>query len=77
MQADNHMMQEVKRGPADFTDASQMLGANDVLLQGKILRGGMGTGMPEWRSLYSDQDMWDVISFIRSFVFDYGLSEKK
>ena len=60
-----------KRGPADFTDAAQMLGASDVLLQGKILRGGMGTGMPEWRTLYTDQEMWGVISFIRSFVFDY------
>ena len=60
-----------KRGPADFTDASRMLAASDVLLQGKILRGGMGTGMPEWRTLYTDQEMWDVISFLRSFVFDY------
>lgn len=77
MQTAGQMMPGVKRGPADFTDASRMLGASDVLLQGKILRGGMGTGMPEWRSLYSDQDMWDVISFIRSFVFDYGLSQNK
>ncbi len=66
-----------RRGPADFTNAAQMLGASDVLLQGKILRGGMGTGMPEWRSLYTDQDMWDVISFIRGFVFEYGMSDKK
>jgi mono/diheme cytochrome c family protein/plastocyanin len=79
MQTNTHAAHEasVKRGPADFTDASQLLGASDVLLQGKILRGGMGTGMPEWRSLYSDQDMWDVIGFIRSFVFDYGRNEKK
>ena len=63
----------MKRGPADFTDASQMLGASDVLLQGKILRGGMGTGMPEWGSLYTETEMWDVISFIRSFVFDYEI----
>lgn len=61
----------LKKGPADFTNATQMLGASDVLLQGKILRGGMGTGMPEWRTLYTDQEMWDVISFLRSFVFDY------
>lgn len=61
----------MKRGPADLTDATQMLGASDVLLQGKILRGGMGTGMPEWRTLYTDQEMWDVISYLRSFVFDY------
>jgi mono/diheme cytochrome c family protein len=49
-----------------------MLGASDVLLQGKITRGGMGTGMPEWRSLYTDQQMWDVISYIRSFVYNLG-----
>jgi hypothetical protein len=66
-------MADVKKGPADFTDAAQMLGASDVLLQGKILRGGMGTGMPEWGSLYTEQNMWDVISFIRSFTFDYGV----
>lgn len=66
-----------KRGPSDFTDASQMLGASDVLLQGKILRGGMGTGMPEWGTLYSDQDMWNVVSFIRSFVFDYGSQDEQ
>lgn len=67
-----HAATGVRKGPADFTDASQMLGASDVLLQGKILRGGMGTGMPEWGSLYAEQDMWDVIGFIRSFTFDYG-----
>ncbi len=77
MQTDTHAMPDVKRGPADFTDASKMLGASDLVLQGKILRGGMGTGMPEWRTLYSDQDMWDVVSFIRSSVFDYCLSDKK
>ncbi len=66
----------VRRGPADFTDASQMLGASDVLLQGKVLRGGMGTGMPEWGSLYSDQELWDVVSYIRSFVFEYRTKDE-
>ncbi len=61
----------LKPGPADFTDASHMLGASDVLLQGKILRGGMGTGMPEWRTLYTDDEMWAVVSYLRSFVFEY------
>lgn len=58
------------RGPANFTDAAQILGANDAFLQGKVLRGGMGTGMPEWGSLYSDQELWDVVAFLRSFTFD-------
>lgn len=67
-----HSAEEVKKGPADLTDASKILGASNVLLQGKALRGGMGTGMPEWGSLYSDQQLWDVIAFIRSFTFNYG-----
>ncbi|MGB8648242.1 MAG: c-type cytochrome, partial [Anaerolineae bacterium] len=60
----------MKRGPADFTDPSRMLGASDVLLQGKILRGGMGSGMPEWGSLYPETQMWDVIAYLRTFALD-------
>ncbi|MGE5140928.1 MAG: c-type cytochrome [Rudaea sp.] len=70
--ADAHMPSDLKKGPANLTDGKQMLGASDALLQGKLLRGGMGTGMPEWGSLYSEQQMWDVIAYIRSFVFDYS-----
>ncbi len=44
-----------------------------ILLPGKILRGDIGTALPEWGWLYGDPDMWDVITFLRSFVFDYGL----
>lgn len=65
------MHPEMPRGPSNFTDALQMLGANDAILQGKVLRGGMGTGMPEWGSLYSEQELWDVVAFLRSFTFDF------
>jgi hypothetical protein len=57
------------RGPADFTDARIMLAANDLLLQGKLLRGGMGTGMPEFGSLYSDDEQWAMIAYLRKFLF--------
>jgi mono/diheme cytochrome c family protein/uncharacterized cupredoxin-like copper-binding protein len=56
-------------GPADFTDAARMLSASDVVLQGKLLRGGMGTGMPEFGSLYTDGELWSMVSYIRSFLF--------
>jgi uncharacterized cupredoxin-like copper-binding protein len=56
-------------GPADFTDPTRMLGASDVVLQGKLLRGGMGTGMPEFGSLYTDGELWGMVSQIRSFLF--------
>ncbi len=57
-------------GPADFTHAGQMLSASDVLLQGKLLRGGMGTGMPEFGSLYSEEELWGMVTHLRTFLFD-------
>jgi mono/diheme cytochrome c family protein len=56
-------------GPADFTDPARMLNASDVVLQGKILRGGMGTGMPEFGSLYTDDELWAMVQYIRTFLF--------
>ncbi|MHB1006024.1 MAG: c-type cytochrome [Chloroflexota bacterium] len=61
-----------RKGPADFTDAARMLSASDALLQGKMLRGGMGTGMPEWGSLYDDDTLWALVAYLRSFSFGYG-----
>ncbi len=57
--------------PVDFTDPSRMLGASPALLQGKILRGGMGTGMPMWGSIFTDGQIWDLIAYIYSFQFEY------
>jgi mono/diheme cytochrome c family protein len=55
-------------GPADFTNAAQMLSANDAMLQGKMLRGGMGTGMPEFGSLYTDDELWAMVTYVRGFL---------
>jgi mono/diheme cytochrome c family protein/plastocyanin len=57
--------------PANFTDATRMLGASPALLQGKILRGGMGTGMPMWGSIFTEGQTWDLIAYIYSFQFEY------
>ncbi len=46
MQSMNGVMDMMMQTPVDFTDPTRMLGASPALLQGKILRGGMGTGMP-------------------------------
>ncbi len=53
--ADNMMMQS----PVDFTNPTRMLGTSPALLQGKILRGGMGTGMPMWGSIFTEEQIWD------------------
>jgi mono/diheme cytochrome c family protein/plastocyanin len=64
--------QEMSRQtPAHFTDPSRTLGASPALLQGKILRGGMGTGMPMWGSIFTEEQIWDLVSYLYSFQFDY------
>ena len=57
--------------PVDFTDPRRMLGASPALLQGKILRGGMGTGMPMWGSIFTEEQIWDLIAYIYSFQFEF------
>jgi mono/diheme cytochrome c family protein len=56
-------------GPANFTDPAARLAVSDAFLQGKILRGGMGTGMPEFGSLYTRDEMWALVAYLRSFIF--------
>ncbi len=55
--------------PANFSDPASMLGAAPALLQGKMLRGGMGTGMPSWGPILTEQQTWDIISYLYTFQF--------
>jgi mono/diheme cytochrome c family protein/plastocyanin len=71
MQTMNISMDMSMQTPVDFTDPKQMLGASPALLQGKILRGGMGTGMPMWGSIFTEDQIWDLIAYIYSFQFEY------
>jgi mono/diheme cytochrome c family protein len=57
------------KSPAKLSDPATMLGASPALLQGKILRGGMGTGMPAWGPILTDQQTWDLISYLYTFQF--------
>ena len=71
MQSMSGAMDSMMQTPADFTDPKRMLGANPVILQGKILRGGMGTGMPMWGSIFTEEQIWDLVGYVYSFQFDY------
>jgi mono/diheme cytochrome c family protein len=59
------------QGPANLADPERMLAASPALLQGKILRGGMGTGMPSWGPIFNDEQTWDLVSYLYTFQFDY------
>jgi mono/diheme cytochrome c family protein len=67
----SHDIQE----PADFTDAESLLGASPALLQGKIVRGGMGTGMPYWGPVLTEEQTWALVDYLWSFQFDYGFED--
>ncbi len=71
MQTMEGAMDMMMQTPVDFTDPKRMLGASPALLQGKILRGGMGTGMPMWGSIFTEEQIWDLIAYIYTFQFEY------
>jgi len=65
-------IQGMMKPPAvNAIDPVRMLGASPALLQGKILRGGMGTGMPMWGVIFTEEQIWDLIAYIYSFQFEY------
>jgi mono/diheme cytochrome c family protein/plastocyanin len=71
MQSMSGVVDSTMQTPADFTEPKRMLGASPAILQGKILRGGMGTGMPMWGSIFTEQQIWDLVAYLYSFQFEY------
>jgi high-affinity iron transporter len=61
---------EMTARPTDFTDAEHMLAASPARLQGKILRGGMGTGMPYWGPIFTEEQTWALIAYLYAFQFE-------
>jgi plastocyanin len=60
------------RRPPDFTDPYHTLGASPARLEGKMLRGGMGTGMPSYGEIYTQDEIEALVAFIFTFVMDLG-----
>ncbi len=56
--------------PVDFRDPSLMLGASPAVLQGKIIRGGMGTGMPYWGPIFTDEQIQALVDYLWTFQFE-------
>jgi len=57
-------------GPTDFTDPYHMLALSPAHLQGKIIRGGMGTGMPMWGIIFTEEQTWSLVSYLYTFQFE-------
>lgn len=61
---------EMTTAPTDFTDPEHMLAASPARLQGKILRGGMGTGMPYWGPIFTEEQTWALVAYLWTFQFE-------
>ncbi len=58
--------------PANFTDARRMLAGSSALYTAKIRRGGMGTGMPYWGSIFSEEEISDLVEYLWTFSLGRG-----
>jgi cytochrome c oxidase subunit 2 len=56
--------------PANFTNPVKMLSTSPAHLQGKIIRGGMGTGMPSWGAIFTDDQTWALVAYLWTFQFE-------
>ena len=56
--------------PGDFTDPRLLLGASPALLEGKMLRGGMGTGMPYWGPIFTQEELDGLIAYLYQFALE-------
>jgi len=65
--------QTVKK-PANLGDPVSMYGANPALLEGKVSRGGMGTRMPSWGSIFSGEQIKSIVGYLYTCMFDYASS---
>jgi mono/diheme cytochrome c family protein len=60
----------------DLSDAKTAAGASPALYYSKMARGGMGTGMPNWGVVMSEDQLWALTDYLYSFLFDYSADEE-
>jgi mono/diheme cytochrome c family protein len=61
--------------PRDFSDPKNLLGTSPALLEGKIIRGGMGTGMPYWGPIFTSQQIENLVSYLFNFAWGFTPNE--
>ena len=56
--------------PAAFADPETMLGGSSNIYYAKIRRGGMGTGMPDFGPIFTEDEVWALVNYLWTFQFD-------
>lgn len=39
-----------------------------IVYCGRLVHGGMGTDMPYWGSIFTDEELWALVDYVRSFA---------
>lgn len=55
--------------PPDFTKSETLLGTSPAILEGKIIRGGNGTGMPYWGPVFTIEQISSLVSYLYTFAW--------
>lgn len=63
--------------PTDFTDARTMAGGSSEIYYAKTRRGGMGTGMPYWGFIFTEEETWGVVDYLWTFLFEDAKTEEQ
>lgn len=53
--------------PPSFSDPMRMADRRSDVLYAKIRRGGMGTGMPNFGTLFTVEETWALVDYLRTF----------
>jgi plastocyanin/mono/diheme cytochrome c family protein len=59
---------------AAFSDPHAALGGSGDIYYAKIRRGGMGTGMPSFGPIFTEEETWELVDYLWTFQFD-GVAE--
>ena len=61
--------------PAVFGDAAYMFSMRSDVLYAKIRRGGMGTDMPNFGTLFTQEETWALVDYLWSLALNLELDE--
>jgi len=62
-------LNEMAQSPTAFADPQVMLGSSSDIYYAKIRRGGMGTGMPNFGTIFTPEETWALVDYLWAFVF--------
>jgi plastocyanin/mono/diheme cytochrome c family protein len=57
---------------AAYDDPRTMLGGASNIYYAKVRRGGMGTGMPSFGPIFTEEETWRLVDYLWSFQFENG-----